>query len=285
MKDVKQILITGKNSYIGESLEKWLKKSDGKYNIDTVDMRDDLWRKVNFSNYDTVFHVAGIAHIKETKENRDLYYKVNRDLAYETAKKVKNDGAKQFIFLSSMSVYGIDSGKITISTPPMPKSAYGKSKLEAENLIRELESENFKVSILRPPMVYGKGAKGNYQLLSKFAKSSPIFPEYQNKRSMIYIDNLSSYIEKLIATNESGTYFPQNKNFVSTSSMVKEIALYTNKNIKFVKLFNPIIRLLLFITIIKKVFGNLYYEIDEDKISTVDFVMSIHMSEEYRAEI
>lgn len=268
MKNVKKILITGKDSYIGESLERWLKQRDDKYIIDTIDMKDPSWETKDFSKYDSVFHVAGIAHIKETKDNKDLYYKVNRDLAYKTAKKAKEDGVKQFIFLSSMSVYGMETGVITRETKLNPKSAYGKSKYEAELLIKELENNNFKTAILRPPMVYGPNSKGNYQLLSKFAKSSPIFPKYQNKRSMIYIDNLNEFVKVLVDNDYSGIFFPQNKEYVSTSDMVKEIAKANDKDIKLIKTFNPFIRLFGNINVIKKVFGNLYY--DESTITFED---------------
>ena len=172
---MKKILITGANSYIGTSLEKWLGKNPDKYYVDTVSTRDDAWKKKDFSEFDVVFHVAGIAHIKETKENQDLYYKVNRDLAFEAAKKAKAGGVKQFVFLSSMSIYGQDVGPIGINTIPNPKTAYGKSKYEAETMVLELEDDSFKVAILRPPMVYGPNSKGNYQLLSKFAKKHLYF--------------------------------------------------------------------------------------------------------------
>ncbi|PRY82681.1 NAD-dependent epimerase/dehydratase family protein [Alkalibacterium olivapovliticus] len=132
---MKKVLITGKKSYIGTSVENWIMKEPDNYHVDTIDMRDGLWKEMDFSKYDVVFHVAGIAHIKETSKNQGLYYKVNRDLAYETAKKAKENGVNQFIFLSSMSVYGIDSGYITKFTPLRPKNAYGKSKVEAEKLI------------------------------------------------------------------------------------------------------------------------------------------------------
>ena len=138
---MKKILITGADSYIGTSVEKWLGKDPEKYQVDTVDMRTDSWKEKDFSPYDVVFHVAGIAHVKETKENQDLYYQVNRDLAYETATKAKSDGVRQFIFLSSMSVYGIDTGVIDKNTPVKPKSAYGKSKFQAEELINKLADD------------------------------------------------------------------------------------------------------------------------------------------------
>ncbi len=280
--NMKKILITGKNSYIGTSFEKWVSKEPNQYQVDTIDMKDGSWKEHDFSLYDVVFHVAGIAHIKETKKNRDLYFKVNRDLAYETAKKAKEDGVKQFIFLSSMSVYGLDSGVITRETKPKPKSAYGQSKYEAEKLIEELGTDTFKIAILRPPMVYGKNCKGNYQLLSKFAKKSPIFPNIENKRSMLYIDNLSEFVRVLIDNELQGLLFPRNKTNISTVDMVMSISEICNRELKRTKIFNPLINLFMFTSIIQKVFGNLTYEIDNEsfQIEEVDFEESIRHTEE-----
>lgn len=256
---MKRILITGANSYIGTSFEKWVAQWPDKYSVDTVDMKDGSWKEKDFSKYDVVFHVAGIAHIKETKENQDLYYKVNRDLAYETAKKAKADGVKQFVFLSSMSVYGIETGVISKDTPLKPNSAYGKSKVEAEGFISGLASDVFKVATLRPPMVYGKGCKGNYQRLAKLAVKTPIFPDIDNKRSMIYIDNLCEFVRLLIDDCGAGLYFPQNDEYVKTSEMVKLIAEAHGKKIRMTKLFNPLLRLLR-VSTVNKVFGYLVYE-------------------------
>jgi UDP-glucose 4-epimerase len=222
-------------------------------------MKDDSWREKDFSPYDVVFHVAGIAHIKESRTNRELYYKVNRDLAYETAEKAYADGVKQFIFLSSMSVYGIETGVITKETPLQPKSAYGKSKAEAEQLIKSLENDLFRIAILRPPMVYGKGCKGNYPRLAKLALRLPIFPDIDNKRSMIYIDNLCEFIRLLIDDYGAGLFFPQNAEYVKTSEMVRLVAEAHGKRIRMVKLFNPILRILR-VSIISKVFGDLVYD-------------------------
>jgi len=256
---MKKILITGANSYIGTSFEKWLAQWPGKYSVDTVDMRDDSWKAQDFSPYDVVFHVAGIAHIKETKANRGLYYKVNRDLAFEVAKKAKDDGVRQFIFLSSMSVYGLDTGIINKETPLNPKSHYGKSKLEAEQLIDQLPDDDFTVAILRPPMVYGKGCKGNYQRLAKLAVTTPIFPDIDNKRSMIHIDNLCEFIRLLINDCANGVFYPQNKEYVRTSEMVRLIAEAHGKKVRMTKLFNPLLGLLK-VSTVNKVFGDLVYE-------------------------
>lgn len=268
---MKKILITGQNSYVGNSFEKWLKGHPGQYKIDKISLRDDSWKVNDFTGYDTVLHTAGIAHRQETKENKEIYYKVNRDLAYEVAKKAKDDGVSQFVFLSSMSVYGKETGFITINTEPKPKSNYGKSKLEAEKLIKSLGNEGYKVAILRPPMIYGKGCKGNYVQLSRLAVKLPLFPKINNKRSMIFTDNLSELIRKIIDKNECGLYFPQNEEYVCTSELVKLIAEYHRKGIILTKLFNPIISLFK-ISILNKVFGDLVY----------DKSMSIEKEMEYR---
>lgn len=281
---MKKILITGKNSYVGTSLEKWLGKHPDRYSIDSISLRDDSWKEKDFSDYDVVFHAAGIAHIKETKENAHLYYKVNRDLAIEVAQKAKNENVKQFIFLSSMSVYGIETGVIDKDSPLKPKSNYGKSKLEAEKLIANLENSFFKVVILRPPMIYGKGCKGNYTKLAKLALKTPIFPDIDNKRSMIYIDNLSDFVKCVVDNCGSGLFFPQNNDYVNTSRMVELIAKAHGKRILLTGLFNPLLSLIKRNETVTKVFGNLTYKETLSKNSNtnsfIDFEESIRLTED-----
>lgn len=279
---MKSILITGKNSYIGTSFENWLKRELDKYKVDTVDMKDGTWKEKDFSRYDVVFHVAGIAHIKETKDNLDLYYKVNRDLTYEIAQKAKADGVAQFIFLSSMSVYGVENGVIDKNTLLNPKSAYGQSKVQAEELINKLQGDSFSVAILRPPMVYGKGCRGNYPRLARLALKTPIFPKVDNKRSMIYIDNLSEFVKQLIDNCSDGVFFPQNAEYVNTSAMVDLIAEAHGKRLRMTKLFNPLLRQLNESTV-NKVFGDLVYEMSmseyEDDYRVCGFKESINRTE------
>lgn len=257
---MKKVLIIGKNSFIGMNLEKWLNKNPNEYFVNSISIRNDLWEEFDFSKYNVVVHLAGIAHIKETKENAELYFKVNRDLAYKVAQKAKNDGVEQFIFLSSMSVYGIDTGIIKRDTPLNPKSNYGRSKCEAEELIARLkDNEAFKVAILRPPMIYGKNCKGNYPKLSNLAVKTPFFPDVGNKRSMIYIDCLSEFIKSLIDDCTSGIFFPQNSEYVKTSEMVRLIAASHGRKVRLVKLFNPILKMLK-ASLINKIFGDLVYD-------------------------
>ena len=260
---MKNILITGVNSYIGDSVENWLMKDSSKYNIHTVDMRNKAWKKEKFSDYEVVFHVAGIAHVSSDSKMEELYYRVNRDLTIETAEKAKMEGVKQFIFMSSIIVYGDSSSSrrvINNSTVPAPSNFYGNSKYQAEEILRKLESTYFKVVIIRPPMIYGKGSRGNYPRLAKMAQSLPFFPNFDNERSMLHIDNLCEFIRLIINNGECGLFFPQNKEYVKTSDMVKFIAEVHGKKIRLIKMANPIIRLLFPINIVRKVFGNLVYD-------------------------
>jgi len=261
---MRKILITGTKSYVGASLEKWLGNFHDNYSIDIISLRSDFWKEKDFREYDVVFHVAGIAHVSSNPKMEEMYYKVNRDLTVEVAKKSKAEGVKQFIFMSSIIVYGeINSktGVIDAKTIPRPTNFYGNSKLLAEEGIKPLNSNEFKVVIVRPPMIYGKNSKGNYPKLAKVARKLPIFPDINNKRSMLHIDNLCEFIKLIIDNEESGLFLPQNSEYVKTSEMVKIIAEVHGKKIKLIKLFNPILSIFgSKLEFFNKVFGNLVYE-------------------------
>lgn len=267
---MKKILITGANSYIGTSFEKYITENyNGEYIIDTLDMKNEDWRKKSFSCYDSIFHVAGIAHSdsgKISKEKEKLYYSVNTDLAIETAKKAKKDGAKQFIYMSSAIVYGASApiGErkiITKDTPVSPENCYGDSKVQAEKGIMPLNDEKFNVVILRPPMIYGKGCKGNYPLLAKLALKVPVFPYIRNERSMLYIENLCEFVRLMVENEEKGIFWPQNKEYSNTSELVQMIAEAHEKKIYLVKGFEWVLRILSHITgCVNKAFGNLSYD-------------------------
>lgn len=279
---MKKILITGADSYIGVSFEDYLKQFDDCYKVDTVDMIGDDWKEKDFNGYDVVFHVAGIAHIKETEQNRELYYKVNRDLAIDTAKKAKTDGVAQFVFFSTMSVYGLNEGIITPETEKKPANAYGKSKLMAEEEIRKLQDGNFTVSIVRPPMVYGKNCKGNFNTVVKLVCKSPVFPCVENCRSMIYIDNLCEFVRMIIDNVYGGDFCPQNKEYVNTTKMAKIVAKTIGKKVWFSKIIGfPVVVLKPFMGILQKAFGTLIYKDLEQfdyKYCVCDFEESVKKS-------
>lgn len=274
---MKEILIVGANSYIGNAVESYLNLFPNDYSVTVFDAKNYGLSVEKFEGYDVVFCVTGIAHVKETNYNRNLYYSVNRDLVVNIAKYAKEAKVKQFILLSSMAVYGKTTGYIKKDTIPTPNSAYGDSKLQADMLIHNLSDSDFRFVCLRPPMIYGYQCKGNYQLLRRFALISPIFPDYLNQRSMLYIGNLCVFIKKVIDMQISGLYFPQNNNYVQTSKMVVQIARCHNKRIRLLKAFNVLIKHF-HLAIFDKVFGSLKYE-PVDLIDEYSFEESIVLSE------
>nr|WP_066715090.1 NAD-dependent epimerase/dehydratase family protein [Clostridium sp. Marseille-P299] len=293
---MKHILITGENSYIGNSFLKYMNKYNEEHqnhevcNIDFISVRDDRWRKKDFSKYDAILHVAGIVHQRSKNNMLNIYKKVNIDLTLEIAKKAKENGTKQFIFLSSMSVYGMKNGIITRDTIPTPNSYYGWSKLEAEIGLQKMEDENFRIAIVRPPMVYGRGCKGNYVKLSKFAKILPFFPEVSNQRSMIYIDNLCEFIRVLITKQKNGLFYPQNEEYVCTSEMCYLIARVKGKKMHQVRgISNIVIKFTEKNRFLNKIFGNLIYEhsmsiLENTPYCVENFLNSIRKTEDINEE-
>ena len=290
-----RILITGAHSYVGEQVEQYLEEYNQKlfpdypasrrYLIDTISLFGDEWKKIDFSSYDVVFHVAGIAHQdddtkgvkkvahgKDSKDNENnpeaKYYAVNRDLAIACAKKAKAEGVKLFIFMSSMIVYsGIEQDCITLKTPMKAQNYYGDSKLQADLTLQEMQSDQFNVVILRPPMIYGEECKGNYPKMVKLAKMLPFFPVVGNRRSMLYIGNLAEFIRLMIENKERGIFFPQNKEYVDTGEMIREIARVHHWTCFSVPGTKTLIHALQFVpgkigTLGKKAFSSRYYRED-----------------------
>ena len=285
---MKRILITGKGSYIGTSVKNYLAKWPKEYKVDELDVKGDAWKNYNFSKYDIIYHVAGIAHVdvkKADEETKKLYYKVNCDLTEEVAKVAKKAGVKQFIFMSSAIVYG-DSAPIgnkkviTKDTEPNPANFYGDSKLQAEIKLNKLASKNFKVALVRPPMIYGEGCKGNYPSLRKLALKLPIFPKVKNERSMIYIDNFTVFVKEIIDNDENGVLLPANPDIVSTSEIVKAIAKENNKKIAIVPGFTWALKILSHLTpFVNKAFGSMSYNIEKGKYQKYTTIESIQKME------
>lgn len=259
------ILITGANSFVGTSVEKCLMRSPEKYHVDTVDTRNGRWHKADFSKYDVVFHVAGIAHVDPKPSMAPLYYAVNRDLTIEIAHHAKTSGVKQFIFMSSMIVYhaskSLKETVIGIDTKPSPNDFYGDSKLQAEMGLEELASADFGVNILRPCMIYGSNGNGNFQRLIRLAQKTPVFPLWHNKRSMLYIDNLCEFVKQAIDRQLTGICHLQNREFADTTEIVRFYAEKSGHKLWCSKIFNPLVWLgSFFLKPIGKMFANQYYE-------------------------
>lgn len=269
---MKKILITGAGSYVGESVREYM-LSHGDYHIDTVDTMGDNWKNADYSQYDVVYHVAGIAHVNANPKMKPLYYKVNRDLTIEVAKYAKAAGVKQFIFMSSQIVFhesrSLKGEMLTISTKENPNGFYGDSKLQAELGIKPLADERFKVCILRPCMIYGPNAKGNFPRLAKLGAKVPVFPAWHNRRSMLYIDNLAEFVRQAVDRELEGTFYPQNREQSDTVEIVRFFAKEAGHKVWITRLLNPLVWLGSFVLqSVNKMFATYYYD---PEMSKMDF--------------
>lgn len=279
---MKHILITGANSFVGTNIENWLINEPENFTVDTVDTMNEAWKQADYSQYDAVFHVAGIAHVDPKPEMAPLYYKVNRDLAIEVAKWAKEHGVKLFIYMSSRIVYHASKDmKPNITTPetePNPNDFYGDSKLQAEKGLNELACDTFKVAIIRPPMIYGPGNKGNLPRLAWLAQKTPIFPAWHNKRSMLHVYNLAEFIKQVIVRELGGTFYPQNAEYADTVEIVRCFAKEHGHKVWITKLLNPFVWLgSFFLPPIPKMFSDSYYV---QEMSQYDFDYQVISFEE-----
>lgn len=275
---MKNVAIFGKNSYIGKAVAGRLEKNEEKYQVTVMDSRKPGRTADDFAGQDVVFHAAGLAHVdtgsKVRKSRRSArgqrtygledYMRVNCRLALETAAMAKKAGVRQFIFMSSIAVYGEGSMSVPRiihpDTKPEPVSSYGKSKLSAEKGLLKLADENFRVAIIRCPMVYGRNSRGNYPMLAALAGALPVFPDFPNERSMIYIGNLCEFVRILIDRQKSGIFFPQNRESVNTAHMAACIAAERGRRLVLTKKLNLLVRLAgRFSRKVSKAFGSLAY--------------------------
>ncbi|WP_297053884.1 NAD-dependent epimerase/dehydratase family protein [uncultured Dubosiella sp.] len=283
---MKRILITGKSSYLANQFRSFLSGNEN-YQIDLISVREG-WKDSDFSSYDVVVHMAGLAHSSPKDDEKEKYYAINRDLAIEVARKAKQDGCAQFVFMSSVIVYGSHHTLITKDTPLCPDNFYGDSKKQAEEGILPLQDESFHVAVIRPPMIYGPGSKGNYRLLSRFSCVTPFFPNVYNERSMLYVDNFCACLKGMIDTGAVGIFLPQNKEIVSTVRLVKEIAKVHHHPLVVLKGLNPFISVLRKKSLFNKVFGSLVIDPVLSKFDfeyqIVPFELSIENTERSRNE-
>lgn len=283
---MKRILITGKSSYLANQFRSFLSGNEN-YQIDLISVREG-WKDSDFSSYDVVVHMAGLAHSSPKDDEKEKYYAINRDLAIEVARKAKQDGCAQFVFMSSVIVYGSHHTLITKDTPLCPDNFYGDSKKQAEEGILPLQNESFHVAVIRPPMIYGPGSKGNYRLLSRFSCVTPFFPNVYNERSMLYVDNFCACLKGMIDTGAGGIFLPQNKEIVSTVQLVKEIAKVHHHSLVVLKGLNPFISVLRKKSLFNKVFGSLVIDPVLSKFDfeyqIVPFELSIENTERSRNE-
>lgn len=289
---MKKILITGASSYLGRSLREYLEGFPEEYQVEALSLRGDTWKHFDFTGFDCIYHTAALVHHKETKDAPAFlpeYRKVNRDLTLEVATAAKAAGVAQFVFLSTEAVYGLTApfGKtvtITKDTPLSPKDNYGISKLEAEQGLQKMASDIFRVAILRPPIIYGRGCTGNFRTLEKFAQALPCFPKIENRRSMLYIGNLNALVKHLIDGSDSGIFCPQDRQTHCTARVVQAIAKARGKSLPLVPGFGWTMHLLRHLSgSVDKAFGSLCYDADlsayPKDYRITDFPESVYLSE------
>lgn len=260
-----KLLILGKNSYVGVSVKNYIERHHSDMSITMASSRDGVWKNLDFAKYDAVYNVSGLCHADSKHGTPEQYMSINGQLPIDMGQKAKNDRCKLFINMSSSIIYGnmsfIGEDKtMDRDTAPAPVNVYGESKLFAEKGLLKLEGQNFSVALIRAPLIYGENSTGNFPLLVKFARKSPIFPDIKNQQSMIYIDNLCELIYLIVKHQKGGIYLPQDPDIKCTSLLVKDMARLCNHRIVMTKIFNPILKILgKRIYYIDKAFGNTAY--------------------------
>jgi UDP-glucose 4-epimerase len=275
-----KILITGKNSFVGRNFIKYSRFRD----TDEISLFENKPEDIDFSKYDVVIHLVAIVHQKKTiPENQ--YFIINRDLCLKVAELAKNAGVKQFIFLSTVKVYG----KFISGSEPwnekslcIPEDAYGKSKYEAEVALRKLSDENFTVSIIRTPLVYGEYVRANMLSILKLINRTNILPfkNVENRRNFTGAENLVSFIDRIIEKRASGVFIAMDEKAISTSRLVKMIAENMGKKIILFKIPDFIVKvgMIVWPSIFDRLYGS--FEMDNSRsLEILDFIPPIPTSE------
>ena len=267
-----RILITGAGSFVGSNYLRFSKYRD----VEEVCLLVNNPEDIDFRKFDVVLHLVAIVHqSKEIHENE--YYKINRDLCIEVAEKAKKAGVKQFIFLSTVKVYGKfipESEAWHEHSRCDPDDAYGKSKYEAELALKKIEDAGFTVSIIRTPLVYGEGVRANMLSILKLVDRFPILPfgKVNNKRSFTYTENLVGFIDRIIEKGASGIFIAMDEKPLSTTELVNYISRFLNKKVVLIKIPDFIIKIGKFFT--PRIFDRLYgsFEMDNSKtLKNLDF--------------
>jgi nucleoside-diphosphate-sugar epimerase len=260
-----RILITGSQSFVGSN---YIRHSKFR-SIDEVSLFENTPDKIDFKSYDVVIHLVAIVH--QTRQINDAeYFRVNRDLCIQVALEAKKAGVKQFVFLSTVKVYGgfnSNSEHWNESSACFPEDAYGKSKYEAEKILRTLENENFTISIIRTPLVYGEGVRANMKSIINLVQHSSILPlkNVRNKRNFTSAENLVAFIDRIIELKASGTFIAMDRGAISTSVLVKMISENLGKRIYLFRTPSFIIKIGM--KVIPSLFERLYgsYEMDNSE--------------------
>lgn len=234
-----KLLITGIHGFVGNNLVEYLKEGNEIFGLDIVSpVREAVvqtfgWDELDLiPKIDVVIHLAGKAHDTRSKQDEDVYFRVNTDLTKKIYDWFLIADANQFIFFSSVkaAAESVVGDFLTEDVEPLPVGPYGESKLAAEQYIFNNlpgESTNKNVIVLRPSMIHGPGNKGNLNLLYKVVSKGIPWPlgAFENRRSFTSIDNLKFLIEKIIVLRpESGVYNVADDDSLSTNELIVAIS-------------------------------------------------------------
>lgn len=262
-----KVLITGANSFVGTNFRKFSKFQ----NIEEISLHKNNPEDIDYSKYDVVLHLAAIVH-QSKKISESEYFNINRDLCLRTAESAKKAGIKQFIFLSSLKVYGeyiLDSELRNEDSRCFPDDAYGRSKYEAEIGLKKLEDVDFTISIIRPPVVYGEGVGANMISIVKLIESFPLLPlgNINNKRNFIYSENLVGFIDRIIEKKASGVFIAKDDGYLSTSELVRYLSKYLHRKVTLFKLPGILVRICTYFMpdIFERLVGSLEFDNNKTK--------------------
>lgn len=274
------MIITGADSYIGSHIQSYILSHDRTFSVEQLDVTDHKWQDFDFSGYDAVVHVAAIVHRKDIAD-WDCYRRVNVDLTAAIARKARSQGVRQFVFLSSMAVYGAEKSLsspksvIAADAAPAPTTMYGRSKLLAEQALGEMESEGFRVAIVRPPNVYGPECRGSYiSTYAAIVSKLPAIPKAFSsvRQSVLYIDNLSRFIYLLICRQERGIYTPQDDISVSAVTLMEAIRDGLGLKRKTSAFLGAFVYLLAACPLVRKGYGGISYRRSDSHQDRFDYV-------------
>ena len=260
----KTLMITGASGFIGSN---FIKKYGDIYNIVPVCLIENKPEDLDYTGVDTILHLAALVHqMKGAPEEK--YYEVNTELTRRLAVSAKKQGVKHFVFYSTVAVWGthgyFEHDKvITLDTPLNPITPYAKSKYKAEELLDELKDKSFKISVLRPPMVYGNNCPGNMRRLEKLVDILPILPfgNDENRRTIVHVNKLLEETNTIIEYQKEGIFIPRDEKDVSIKEILEYIFKEKNKRRILIKLPKVAIKLLYKIKprIIESLYGSLVF--------------------------
>lgn len=229
-----KLLITGSSGFIGSY---FLQKYKANYDIATFSFLQDEFDSLSCDGVDAVLHLSALVHQMGGASEAE-YERVNVAQTLRLATKAKESGVGHFVFMSSVKVYGEESDDVyTEQTPLHPEDAYGRSKRDAEEALLKLEDENFRVSIVRTPIVYGYGVKANIASLINLVKRVRVLPfgGINNKRSMVYVGNLCHLVHEVITQKATGVFLASDDEPLSTTRLIELIADSLGKKVYLVK--------------------------------------------------